>query len=110
MYYAHACSATQSGLILFDPKDCYLPGSSDHNILQESILKWAAISYPGDLPDSGTEPVSFGVVLPTLQVDSLPLSHLGSPTICAEYIQNRMNGNHRSNHCLNGKIHLKFQP
>ena len=59
MYYAHVCSATQSGLILFDSKDCYLPGSSDHNILQESILKWAAISYPGDLPDSGTEPVSF---------------------------------------------------
>ena len=29
---------------------------------------------PGDLPDPGIEPTS-----PTLQVDSLPLSHQGSP-------------------------------
>ena len=33
---------------------------------------------PGDLPDSGMEPLS--PVTPALQVDSLPLSHLGSPT------------------------------
>ena len=58
MYYVHVCSATQSGLTLFDPKDCYLPGSSDHNILQESTLKWAAIPTP-DLPDPGIETVSF---------------------------------------------------
>ena len=30
--------------------------------------------FPGDLPDPGIEPIS-----PTLQVDSLPLSHWGSP-------------------------------
>ena len=34
---------------------------------------------PGDLPDPGIEPVS-PVALP-LQVDSLPLSHLGSPVL-----------------------------
>ena len=35
---------------------------------------------PGDLPDTGMEPVS--PVSPLLQVDSLPLSHLGSPYSC----------------------------
>ena len=38
-------------------------------------MEWIAIPPPKDLPDSGIEPVS-----PALQVDSLPLSHLGSPT------------------------------
>ena len=33
---------------------------------------------PGDLPDPGTEPMSH--VSPALQVDSLALSHQGSPT------------------------------
>ena len=32
---------------------------------------------PGDLPDLGIEPMS--PVAPALQVDSLPLSHWGSP-------------------------------
>ena len=32
---------------------------------------------PGDLPNLGIEPMS--PMGPTLQVDSLPLSHLGSP-------------------------------
>ena len=32
---------------------------------------------PGDLPDPGTEPTS--PASPALQVDSLPLSHCGSP-------------------------------
>ena len=38
---------------------------------------WSGLPFPspGDLPDPGTEPVS-----PTWQVDSLLLSHLGSPT------------------------------
>ena len=35
---------------------------------------------PRDLPDTGMEPVS--PVSPLLQVDSLPLSHLGSPYSC----------------------------
>ena len=37
---------------------------------------WSGLSYPSseDLPDPGTEPRS-----PTLQPDSLPLSHQGSP-------------------------------
>ena len=35
---------------------------------------------PGDLPDPGIKPVSPGA--PSLQADSLPLSHRGSPTYC----------------------------
>ena len=50
------------------------PGSSVHGIFQARILKWVAISSPRDLPDCGMEPVS----LLHWQVDSLPLSHLGS--------------------------------
>ena len=38
---------------------------------------------PGDLPDPGIEPVS-----PALQVDSLPLSHQGSPNKYAIFISN----------------------
>ena len=37
---------------------------------------WSGLPFPsaGDLPDSGVKPTS-----PTLQADSLPLSHQGSP-------------------------------
>ena len=37
---------------------------------------WSGLPFPspGDLPDPGIEPA-----FPTSQVDSLPLSHLGSP-------------------------------
>ena len=39
---------------------------------------WSGLSFPppSDLPDPGIETVS-----PAWQVDSLPLSHLGSPVI-----------------------------
>ena len=46
---------------------CSLPGSSVHGILQGRILKWIAISFPGELPDSGIEPGS-----PALEADILP--------------------------------------
>ena len=45
---------------LYDPMDCSLPGSAVHGILQARILKWVAISF-------------------SLQAESLPLSHQGSP-------------------------------
>ena len=40
--------------------DCSPPGSSVHGISQASILDWVALPFlsPGDLPDSGIEPVS----------------------------------------------------
>ena len=41
---------------------------------------WSGLPFPppADLPDPGMEPASY--VSPVLQVDSLPLSHWGSPT------------------------------
>ena len=37
-------SVAQSCLILSDPMDCSLPGSSVHGILQVRILEWVTIS------------------------------------------------------------------
>ena len=51
------------------------PGSSIHGILQARILAWLTFPSPGDLPNSGLELTS------ALQVDSLLLSHLGSPAV-----------------------------
>ena len=43
---------------------------------------WSELPFPppGDLPDPGIEPLSPD--FSALQVDSLPLSHLGSPGSC----------------------------
>ena len=44
---------------------------------------WSGLPFPspGDLPDPGTESLS-----PVLQVNYLPLSHLGSPMkVCEEF-------------------------
>ena len=38
------CLVAQSCLTLCDPRDCSLPGSSVHGILQARILDWVAIS------------------------------------------------------------------
>ena len=38
--------------------DCRPLGSSVHEILQASILKWVALPPPGTLPDPGIEPAS----------------------------------------------------
>ena len=59
---------TKSCPTLATPWTIYsLPGSSVHGILQARILGWVAISFSGDLPDTGIEPRS-----PALQADSLP--------------------------------------
>ena len=39
------CLVTKSCLILCDPMDCSLPGSSVYVISQTSILEWVAISF-----------------------------------------------------------------
>ena len=64
----HSC------LALFDPMDCSPPGSSVHG-----ILHWSALPFPSsrNLPDPGIETES--TASPALQVDTLPLSHWGSP-------------------------------
>ena len=48
---------------------------------------WSRLPFPprGDLPDPGIEPSS--PKSPALQVDSLPLSHWGTPSVCQRYTQ-----------------------
>ena len=41
----HACSVTQSYLIICEPMNCSPSDSSVHGILQARILKWVAFSY-----------------------------------------------------------------
>jgi len=48
-------------------------------VLQARLLDWIACPPPEDLPDPGIEPTS--PVSPELQVDSLLLSHQGSPEL-----------------------------
>ena len=63
---------TQSFLILCNPMDCSLPGSSVHGILQARKLEWVAILFY--LPNSGIEPGS-----PALHTDSLLSEPTGKP-------------------------------
>ena len=48
----------QSCLILCDPMDCSLPGSSVHRILQARILGWIAVPSSRESSDPGIEPAS----------------------------------------------------
>ena len=58
--------------------DCCLPGSSVHVIFQGRVLEWVAIfSSRGIFLTQGLNPNL--LYLLRWQVDSLPLSHLGSP-------------------------------
>ena len=76
LFYCCCYLVAESCLTLYDPMVYSPPGSSVHGPSQARILEWVAISFSGDLPDPGIEPAS-----PTLQVDTWPLSHLGSPHI-----------------------------
>ena len=58
MHVYKDAKSLQSCLTLCNPMDCSLPGSSVHGILQARILEWVAMPSPGDLPDSGIEPMS----------------------------------------------------
>ena len=68
----------QSCLTLFDPKDCSLPGSSVHGILQARVLEWvaASISRRSSLIQ-GSNPA------PALQADTLT----SEPTREAKFFQ-----------------------
>ena len=55
------CVSAQSCLILCDPMDCSLPGSSIHGYMEYSRQEsWSGLPFPapGDLPEPETEPVS----------------------------------------------------
>ena len=75
---AWACELSSSlSLTPCNPMDCSQLGSSVHEIFQARILEWIAFPFPGDLSESGMDPVF--LASPALQVDSLPPSHLGRP-------------------------------
>ena len=86
-YFYHVCMCAQSCLTLCDPMDCSPPGSSVHGILQARILEWVAISFlQGSFPTQGSNP---GLL--HWQVDSLPLSHLGSPYLYHNFLKKTLN-------------------
>ena len=67
-----ACVQSLSRVRLFcDPMDCSPPGCSVHEISQARILEWVATSF-----SRGSSWLRDRI---HLQVDSLPLSHQGSP-------------------------------
>ena len=57
-----------------DAMDCSPPGSSFHGISQARILEWVAVSFSRGFPTQG---LNLGI--PYWQLDSLSLSHQGSP-------------------------------
>ena len=72
LYHFLCCLVTKSCLALCELIDSSPLGSPVHAISQARILEWVAISFSKG--SSGLKPVSLA-----WQVDSLPLSHLGSP-------------------------------
>ena len=75
---ARVCAQSLSCVWLFcDPMDCSPPGSSVHGISQAGILEWVAISSSRGSSQPGMKPMSLSSL--HRQVDSLPLSHQGSP-------------------------------
>ena len=80
-YIFHKCEVkvTKSCPALWNPMDCKLPGSSVHRVFQARILEWVAIPFSRALPEQGLNPCL--QCLLHCQVHSLPLSHLGSPTV-----------------------------
>ena len=73
----HGCSAVSVVSASCDPVDYSPPGSSVHGILQARALEWFVMPSSRGSSDPGIEPVS--PASPALQVDSLLLSHQGSP-------------------------------
>ena len=82
------CSCALSCRTLCDPMDCSLPGSSVHGILQVSTLEQGChCLLQGIFLTQGLKLHLLYVL--HWQVDSLPLNHLGSPTIKGYYLHNK---------------------
>ena len=79
------CSVTKSCLTLCYPMGCSTPGSFVPGISQARILEWIAISFSRGSSWAGFKPVSLA-----WQVDSLPLSHLGSPVKIVNLCSNHL--------------------
>ena len=87
---------------LCDTLDYSLPDSSVQGFPRQEYWSGFPFSTPGALPDSGIESVC-----PALLVDSLPLSHLGSPTI----LQNPINPSKTYTRCFLKNINaLSYNP
>ena len=69
------CLVAQSRLTVCSPMNWGPQGPSVHRISRQEYWSELPFSSPGDLPNTRIEPIS-----PALQADSLPPSHLGSPT------------------------------
>ena len=52
------CLVTQPCSIIYNPKDCSLPDSSVHGLLQARILEWVAISSSRESSCPGIESMS----------------------------------------------------
>ena len=58
MYVCISCMLIQACLILYDPMDCSIPGSSVHGISHAKILEWVAVSSSRGSSQTGIEPAS----------------------------------------------------
>ena len=80
------CSVTELCLTLCDPMDCNLLGSSVHGNLQTRMLEWVAISSSRGSPwPRERTPISCNSL--HWRVDSLMLSHQGSPFLDRGWIK-----------------------
>ena len=73
---SHACVCAHLCLILCDLKNSSPPGFLSMGFPRQEYGSGLPVPPPGKLSELETEPAS-----PALQVDSLPLSHLGSPLL-----------------------------
>ena len=82
--HAHASSVT-SVISNSDPKDCSLPVSSVHGIIQESILEWIAISSSrGSSQPRVCTHISYESCIGRRIY--FPLRHLGSPPLALNVV------------------------
>ena len=78
------CLVTKSCQTLCNPVDCSPPSSSVHGISQARILGWVAILLQEIFPTQESNPC-----LLYWQVDSVPLSHQGSPLESLKALNNQ---------------------
>ena len=79
----HACAHSCPTLCYLT--DCSPPSSSVHGIFPARILEWVSISSLRRYSQPKNQKETASPVSPSLQVDSLPLSHWGCPTTPHSY-------------------------
>ena len=101
------CLVPKSCLTLCDPMDWSLPDFSVHGISPARILGWVAISFLGDLPGPGIEPVS-----PAWHTESLPIQILGSDSLLIQMgsLQLQNNKNKKDPKWFSGCVSIGERP